>query len=171
MGQEQSLLPDDSIAAEGEDTQAGKYLTFILEGQSYGLEIKHVTEIIGLQEITDIPDVPDFVKGIINLRGKVIPIMDVRCRFHMPPRDYDERTCIIVIQVRDSAVGLLVDTVSEVLDIADNNIEPPPSVGGDGGHGFMRGVGKTEDSVKLLLDAERLLYGDELEEVQQALAS
>lgn len=162
---------DISAELATEDTQAGKYLTFILEGQSYGLEIRHVTEIIGLQTITDIPDVPVFIKGIINLRGKVIPIMDVRSRFSMPARDYDERTCIIVIQVRDSAVGLLVDTVSEVIDIADDAIEPPPSVGGSSGSGFIRGVGKSEDSVKLLLDAERLLYGDEMAAVQQALTN
>ncbi|MEE9386870.1 MAG: chemotaxis protein CheW [Nannocystaceae bacterium] len=161
----------DENVDENEDTQAGKYLTFVLEGQSYGLEIKHVTEIIGLQKITKIPDVPDFIKGIINLRGKVIPIMDVRCRFRMPPRDYDERTCIIVIQVRDSAVGLLVDTVSEVLDIADNQIEPPPNVGSETGGGFMKGVGKTEKSVKLLLDAERLLYGEELEKLESSIAA
>jgi purine-binding chemotaxis protein CheW len=157
-------------AEHAEDTQAGKYLTFLLGGESYGLEIRHVTEIIGLHDITRVPDVPDYIKGIINLRGKVIPIMDVRARFGMPPRDYDARTCIIVINVEASAVGLVVDTVSEVIDIAEAQIEPPPSVGGGRGRGFMQGVGKLGEDVKLLLDANRLLYGEELEEVQNAVS-
>ncbi|MCR9162945.1 MAG: chemotaxis protein CheW [Nannocystaceae bacterium] len=140
------------------------FLTFMLGGESYGLAITAVTEIIGFQSITPVPDVAPYVRGIINLRGKVVPVMDVRERFGMDARDYDARTCIIVIQVRESSVGLIVDTVSEVVDIDLSQIEAPPSMGSaaGGGQGFMMGVGKVEDEVKLLLDANRLLFDDNL---------
>ena len=140
------------------------FLTFMLGGESYGLAITAVTEIIGFQQITPVPDVPHYVRGIINLRGKVIPVMDVRARFGMDGRDYDARTCIIVVQIRDASVGLIVDTVSEVVDIELSQIEAPPSMGSaaGGGQGFMMGVGKVEDEVKLLLDAGRLLFDDNL---------
>lgn len=151
-----------------EDTQSGKYLTFMLDNESYGLEIRHVTEIIGLHSITKVPDVPDYIQGIINLRGKVIPIMDVRRRFGMINREYDARTCIIVINIQESSVGLVVDTVSEVIDIDEAKIEPPPSMGNNLGRGFMKGIGKIGDDVKLLLDADRLLYGESFENIRAA---
>lgn len=151
-----------------EDTQSGKYLTFMLGDESYGLEIRHVTEIIGLQSITKVPDVPDYIQGIINLRGKVIPIMDVRIRFGMAVRDYDARTCIIVINIQESSVGLIVDTVSEVADIDEAQIEPLPTVGNSLNRGFMKGIGKIGADVKLLLDADRLLYGEHLEGIRAA---
>lgn len=141
-----------------EDTQSGKFLTFLIDGESYGLDIRHVTEIIGMHAITRVPDVPSYVRGIINLRGKVIPVMDVRARFGMADRAYDARTCIVVIHLQETEIGLVVDTVSEVIDIPDSDIEPPPSIGPRSG-GFMRGVGKVGDHVKLLLDAQKLLYG------------
>ena len=160
--------PSDVASADVDD-QTGKYLTFLLGAESYGLPIRYVTEIIGLHSITPVPDVPSYIKGIINLRGKVIPIMDVRLRFGMPERDYDARTCIIVINVNDSAVGLVVDTVSEVLDINDSQIEPPPTLGRQGAQGFMQGVGKLEDQVKLLLDAEKLLFIQDSETLAEAV--
>ncbi len=148
--------------AEFEDgaPRSQMFLTFMLGGESYGLAITTVTEIIGFQQITPVPDVPAYIRGIINLRGKVIPVMDVRARFNMKPRDYDARTCIIVVHIRDAAVGLVVDTVSEVVDIELSNIEAPPSMGAaaGGGQGFMMGVGKVEGEVRLLLDASRLLF-------------
>lgn len=150
-------MTEETQRAE-EDTQEGKFLTFLIDGESYGLDIRFVTEIIGMHSITRVPDVPDYVRGIINLRGKVIPVMDVRARFGMALRDYDARTCIIVIHVRETEIGLVVDTVSEVIDIPGSDIEPPPSLGMTTG-GFMRGVGKVGDHVKLLLDAHKLLYG------------
>ncbi len=143
---------------ELEDSQGNKFLTFLIEGESYGLDIRYVTEIIGMHAITRIPDVPAYVCGIINLRGKVIPVMDVRARFGMAARPYDARTCIVVIHVQDTDIGLVVDTVSEVIDIPAADIEPPPSIGQVSG-GYMRGVGKVGDHVKLLLDAQKLLHG------------
>lgn len=143
-----------------EDTQEGKYLTFILGPEVYGLEIRFVTEIIGIQKITPVPDMPDYVKGVINLRGKVIPVMDVRLRFKMVAREYDERTCIIVINARDTVVGLIVDTVQEVLEIDADNIETSHQFRKGYGNQFMEGMGKVGDNVKILLNAEALLFKD-----------
>ncbi len=156
-------MRNDEVVDENEDTQAGKYLTFILGAESYGLEMRAVTEIIGMQKITPVPDMPPFVRGVINLRGQVIPVMDVRARFRMPARDYDDRTCIIVIQVVTITVGLIVDTVSEVLDIPDGQIETPPRLGGEGTSRFIKGLGKVGEDVKIILDADRLLHEQEIE--------
>ncbi|NLM79860.1 MAG: purine-binding chemotaxis protein CheW, partial [Clostridiales bacterium] len=100
-----------------DDPQDGRYLTFSLDSECYGIEIKYVTEIIGIQPITEVPEMPEYIKGIINLRGRIIPVMDVRLRFKKPFREYDERTCIIVIEIRDIVLGLIIDRVSEVLTI------------------------------------------------------
>ncbi|MEL6345365.1 MAG: chemotaxis protein CheW [Myxococcota bacterium] len=141
---------------EEEDVQQAKFLTFELGSETYGLDITYVREIVGMQTITHVPDTPGYVRGVINLRGKVIPIMDVRARFNLPDRSYDDRTCIIVINVNEWWVGLVVDTVSEVLDIPEVSIEPPPQVGTGSSH-FIEGMGMVGDKVRLLLDAERLL--------------
>lgn len=142
---------------ELEDTQEGKYLTFLLINEEYGLEIQYVTEIIGIQRITEVPDVPDYIKGVINLRGKVIPVMDVRLRFGAAVREYDERTCIIVIQVKGQPMGLIVDRVSEVLDIPKQDIEPAPGMRRSRENRYIQGMGKVGERVKLLLDVEKLL--------------
>lgn len=148
---------------ELEDTQKGKFLTFALGREDYGIEINYVTEIIGIQSITEIPELPNYVKGIINLRGKIIPVIDVRLRFKKPMAEYNDRTCIIVIDIRDVSVGLIVDTVAEVLSIAEQDIVPPP----DGKTGFnsryIKGIGKVGNEVKLLLDCDKLLADDEIE--------
>ncbi|GBF35107.1 hypothetical protein DCCM_4230 [Desulfocucumis palustris] len=151
-------LLDDEDDDDMEDSQEGKYLTFLLNNEEYGIEIRYVTEIIGLQNITEVPDMPSFIKGVINLRGKVIPVMDVRLRFGMEYRVYDDRTCIIVINVREQPVGLIVDRVSEVLDIPPGQIEPTPEIRKDRGNRFLQGMGKAGEEVKLLLDAEKLLF-------------
>ena len=146
-----------SVLHEDEELEQSKFLTFVLGPESYGIDIQHVREIIGIQHITVIPDVPPWVKGVINLRGKVIPVMDVRARFNLEERAYDGRTCIIVINVNDWWVGLVVDTVSEVLDIPADQIEKPPAVLSSGTEHFIEGLGKVDDKVRLLLDAPRLL--------------
>ena len=151
----------EADAAGEEDTMENKFLTFHLGPEDYGIEIRYVTEIIGVQKITDVPDMPDYIKGVINLRGKVIPVMDVRARFKLPARAYDERTCIIVVQVNGTAVGLVVDEVSEVANIARDQIEPPPRTGRGKSSRFFSGMGKMGDEVKILLDVERLLYDEE----------
>ncbi len=146
-----------------EDTQHGRFLTFTLEDEVYGIEIKYVTEIIGIQSITKVPEVPDYVKGIINLRGKIIPVIDVRLKFAKPAMEYDDRTCIIVIDITEISVGLIVDNVDEVLTIDDQDIAAPPVNKTGFENRYIKGIGKAGDKVQLLLDCDRLLKTDEIE--------
>lgn len=150
------LLIDDS-----EDTQKGKFLTFSVGEESYGIAINHVTEIIGIQEITEVPGMPDYVKGIINLRGKIIPVIEVRLRFKKKSIPYNDRTCIIVIDVKDISIGLIIDSVSEVINIDDENIVPPPSLKTGFHNNYVKGIGKVSNEVKLLLDCNLLINDDE----------
>jgi len=138
----------------------GKYLTFALGHEEYGLEILQVREIIGLMEITGVPQVPEYVKGVINLRGKVIPVIDLRIKFCMPKIDYTSETCIIVMNVDDLIMGIIVDRVCEVLDIAQQSIEPTPNFGSRLHTDFIKGMGKSGDKVKILLDIEKVLKAD-----------
>jgi len=147
---------------EDEDTLKGKYLIFAMGNELYGMEIRYITEIIGIQPITEVPEMPEYVKGVTNLRGKIIPVMDARLRFKKEARDYDGRTCIIVLDTNDITIGLIVDGVSEVLPMKDEDIAPPPEVG-KGGHKYIKGIGKAGGSVKLLLDCQKLLTDDEVD--------
>lgn len=149
------------IIEESEESTIAKYLTFTIGKVSYALEIGIVTEIIGLQSITPVPNVPHFIKGVINLRGKVIPVMDVRARFQLDEQEYHDRTCIIVIEVEGAAVGLVVDAVSEVLDLPEENLEPTPSLGQSAESRCIQALGKVGDEVKLILDARQLLDSGE----------
>ena len=144
-----------------ENTMEGKFLTFYLAEEDYGIAICYVREIIGIQKITLVPDMPDYIRGVINLRGRVIPVMDVRIRFNMPTREYDDRTCIIVVNIDDKAIGLVVDKVNEVADIPDSQIEPPPKAGQSDSN-YILGIGKIEDEVKILLDINKLVYHSEV---------
>lgn len=144
-----------------EDTQKGKFLTFIIGREEYAIEIKYVTEIIGgIQAITEVPEVPNYVRGIINLRGKIIPVMDVNLRFKKEPKPYGDRTCITVIDIDDLSVGLIVDNVAEVLSIAEENIDPPPDSRSGFSNHYIKGIGKVGNTVKLILDC-KVLLGDE----------
>lgn len=163
---EKGQLEDDLYDDDDEDTQKDKYLTFTVGKEDYGIEIYHVTEIIGIQKITDVPDMPEYIKGVINLRGKVIPVMDVRLRFKMTAREYDDRTCIVVVNVKSAAVGLVVDTVKEVADIPEKQIEPPPDVSEGNRQMFVRGLGKMGEEVKILLDVEKLVHKEDVAIVQ-----
>jgi len=149
-----------------EDTQHGRFLTFTLEEEVYGIEIRFVTEIIGIQSITKVPEVPDYVKGIINLRGKIIPVIDVRLKFGKEPMVYDDRTCIVVIDINEVSVGLIVDNVDEVLTIDDDNIAAPPASKTGFENRYIKGIGKAGDKVQLLLDCEKLLKHDELDMIE-----
>lgn len=145
-----------------EDTQKGKFLTFSLGTEFYGIEIKYVTEIIGMQPITEIPEMPNYIKGIVNLRGKIIPLIDVRLRFKKPFREYNDRTCIVVIDIKEIPIGLIVDSVSEVIAIPETEIVAPPNVNRDGNK-YIKGIGKVGNDVKLLLDSDKLLNDSEIE--------
>lgn len=151
-----------------EDTLKGRYLTFLVGKESYGVEVRHVTEIVGIQSITEIPELPAYVKGIINLRGKIIPVMDVRLRFGKEPKAYDDRTCVIVIDIGNLSIGLIVDAVSEVITIPEQDIVPPPKMQQGFGKS-IKNIGKVGDDVKLLLDCEKLLTSDEVESLSRAV--
>jgi purine-binding chemotaxis protein CheW len=146
-----------------EDTQKGRFLTFLIGKEMYGIEIRFVTEIIGIQAITGMPEMPDYVKGIINLRGKIIPVMDVRLRFRKQPREYDDRTCVIVIDFNGVSIGLIVDSVSEVLTIPEQDIAELPSINTNLNNGYVKNIGKVGANVILLIDCEKLISSDELD--------
>ncbi|WP_043930511.1 chemotaxis protein CheW [Bacillus sp. EB01] len=152
------------IEEEFEDSLADKFLTFNLENEFYGIDIRHVIEIIGIQQITEVPEMPEYIRGIINLRGKIIPVMDVRVRFKKQPKEYNDRTCIIVIEVHEVSVGLIVDSVSEVLTISPENIVLPPDIS-QGVNRYVKGIGKVGDDVKLLLNCDTLLHEDIAEQI------
>lgn len=157
--------------ASGEhDTTKGKYMTFKSGNEYFGLKIQYVNEIIQFQAITAIPETEDYIKGLINLRGKVIPVIDVRLRFKQQPFEYNDRTCIIVINVKSTVVGLIVEKIAEVVEIKDENILPPPSIGrmDKGQQKYVYGIGKVGDSVKLLLDPDKLLNDEDLSVAEQA---
>jgi purine-binding chemotaxis protein CheW len=146
--------------------KAGKYLTFHMGKEVYGLEILKVQEIIGMMPVTRVPKTPDFVRGVINLRGKVIPVIELRRKFGMESREDTDRTCIVVVQVAWSAgavtMGMLVDEVSEVLSVAREQIEAPPSFGAGVDTDFILGMGKVGAKVVMLLDVDRVLANEEI---------
>ena len=145
---------------------AGKYLTFKLDAEEFGLEILKVQEIIKMMEITKVPRTPSFVRGVINLRGKVIPVVDLRLKFDMEARNNTDKTCVIVVTVhrRSGAVvmGIIVDEVSEVLDVAGASIEPAPEFGGAVDTSFILGMGKIGERVVTLMDVDRVLSGEDV---------
>jgi len=151
---------DHDVAGSGNRC---KFLTFRLGDEEYGLGILNVREIIGIIDITPLPQTPEYVKGVINLRGKIIPVMELRTRFGLPPISYGEETCIIVVEVEDEGetsafqMGVVVDTVSEVLDIAEDRIEPAPKFGCRLDTAFIMGMGKSKDRVITLLDVDAVL--------------
>lgn len=143
-----------------EDTLKDKYLIFTIDKEKYGIEIKYVIEIIGIQTITKIPELNNYIKGIINLRGKIIPVIDVRLRFKKTAMEYDDRTCIIVVDVGELTVGLIVDRVSEVINISEEQIAPLPETSSNARNKYINGIGKIGESVRLLIDCNKLLNDD-----------
>lgn len=164
--------PGGAAASGTAQARGGKYLTFRLLNEEYGLEILKVREIIALMDITSVPQVPGYVAGVINLRGKVIPVVDLRLKFRMPHEDFTDETCIIVVEVAmakaKTLVGVIVDTVSEVLNIPVDNIEPAPQFGDQVDTRFILGMGKVGSDVKILLDIDEVLDGAELAAVGAA---
>jgi purine-binding chemotaxis protein CheW len=150
----------------------GKYLTFSLAEEEYGIGILKVKEIIGMMPITTIPQTPDFLKGVINLRGKVIPVVDLRLKFNMNATDYSDRICIIVVEIDGSTgtvmIGIVVDAVSEVLNIDDENIEDTPTFGAKLNTDYILGMAKMEGGVKILLDIDKVLSADEITTLEEA---
>ncbi len=138
--------------------QGGGILTFYVEDQVYGIEILYVTDIIEIQPITFVPRIPSYIEGVINLRGKVIPVMNVRLRFGKEKIPYDERTCIIVIEHEDTSVGVIVDRVCEVMDVMPDQVTPPPDYKSVNSNRFIKNIIKAGEDVKLLLDCQKLIF-------------
>jgi purine-binding chemotaxis protein CheW len=160
---------EDILSDEEDNNQEDKYLLFKLGGEEYGVSIYRIQSIEELQKIIAVPDMPEYVKGVINLRGKVVPVIDLRLRFGFEEKEYDDRTCIIIIQVEGSVIGLIVDTVSEVHDIPKANIDPAPEFKRKEGTGrYIQGLGKIKDEVKILLDVSKILLEDDLLMIQQS---
>ncbi|MBE6830395.1 MAG: purine-binding chemotaxis protein CheW [Ruminococcaceae bacterium] len=155
------------IIQEEQDTQHGKFLTFALDEEFYGIEICYVTEIVGVQKISVLPGAPPYIKGVINLRGRIIPVADMRLRFRKEVVPYTSRTCIIVVEIGDCTVGLIVDEVREVAMIPDECVAPPPDMKIGYRNRFIKGIGKAGDTVQLLLDCEQLFKEDEVRVLDQ----
>jgi len=155
-----------------DETKAGKYLTFKLAEEDYGVSLLKVREIIGMMPITSVPRTPAFVKGVINLRGKVIPVTDLRMRFDMDEIDYNDRTCIIVVEVEGQdaklQMGIVVDAVTEVLPIKAEEIEIPPEFGAKVDTHYILGMANMDGAVKILLDIDRVMTAEEISELEKA---
>jgi len=160
------LVNNEGSAATQSDARAGKYLTFQLAAEEFGIRVLKVREIIGVQEITNVPQTPAHIKGVINLRGKVVPVVDLRLKFGLPASEYTQRTCIIVTQVQGESglilMGIVVDGVSEVLNLAAGEIEDTPDFGEEISGQYLLGMAKVKGKVKILLDIDRVLSGQEL---------
>jgi purine-binding chemotaxis protein CheW len=156
--------------AVGFAADSDQFLTFMLEDEEYGIEILRVQEIKGFSKIRPIPNAPDYIKGVMNLRGTVVPVVDLRSRFGMRQAEYNQFTVIIVVSVAGKVVGLVVDAVSDVLNIRRDQIEETPEMAGDLDTSFFRGMGKVGDKLVLLLNIDRLVGGDKLEAIEQTAA-
>lgn len=155
---------------DASEVQENKYLTFWTDNELFGIPISDVVQIISMQGITPLPDFPEYAKGVINLRGDIIPVIDIRIRFGKPEVDYTDNTCIIVTNIEDSFMGFIVDAVDEVTDLDEDSISPPPKVSKDITNRYLTGIGQIGDKVVLLLDVAKILSEDEMAEVHETAA-
>ncbi len=165
-----SLLTPNEQNVTAADTRAGKYLIFHLGEEEFGIQVQKVREIMGVQDITQVPQTPPHVKGVINLRGKVIPVVDLRLKFDMPAKEYTQRTCIIVAQVAGERgtvqMGIVVDGVVEVLNVAGTDVEDTPSFGKEVEVPYVMGLAKLKGKVKILLDIDQVMTARELARIE-----
>ena len=154
-----------------QNVKLDKYETFKSGNEYFGLKIEYVNEIIVIQEITQIPESEDYIKGLINLRGKIIPVIDVRIRFKQEPIEYNDRTCIVVINVKDTVVGLIVEQIAEVVEIAESDVLDTPTLGHEDKqqNQYVYGIGKVGENVKLLLDPDKLIRDDDIAVTEHAV--
>ena len=159
--------------AAASDQRAGKYLVFHLGKEEFGIRVLKVREIMGIQDITAVPQTPVYVKGVINLRGKVVPVVDLRLKFGLPEIEYTQRTCIIVVQVQADSytmqMGVVVDGVAEVLNLASGDIEDTPDFGQGVATPYLLGMAKIKGKVKILLDIDQVLSNQELQGIEAVL--
>jgi len=150
---------------QDDDTLKNKFLTFYTEHQLFGIPIADVVQIVGVQEIIAVPEFPNYAKGVINLRGTIIPIIDVRLRLKKAEKEYDEKTCIIVTNINDSYFGFIVDSVDEVAKINEDNISDPPKMGSDYINRYITGIAKLQNNIVLLINLKKMLSENEIEEI------
>ena len=163
----ETLLEEPNMSEEltGQSSTDGQqFLTFTLQDEEFGIEILRVQEIKGLSRITPIPNMPSYIRGVMNLRGTVVPIVDLRSKFTMPEAEYNQFTVIIVVTIGDKITGLVVDAVSDVLNVADSNIEPAPDMGADANTAFMTGIAKSGERLITLLNMDALINADQVYE-------
>lgn len=165
--------PAAGVSALSSDERAGKYLTFVIGKEEFGVGVLKVREIMGIQDITAVPQTPPYLKGVINLRGKVIPVIDLRLKFGLPSIEYTQRTCIIVVQVKSGStlllMGIVVDEVSEVITMAAADIEDTPDFGGNVATTYILGMAKIKDKVKILLDINEVLTSQEIRGLESVI--
>lgn len=160
MGNASTQFLDDK-----EETLNGRFLAFQVGKETYGIEIKYVIEISGMQPITELPEMPEYIKGIIDLRGRIIPVMDVRLRFKLAANDYGDRTSIIIIDINGNSFGLIIDNVAEVIKIEDENILQKPEMGSSTNSAYIKSIGKADGQIVLLIDCDKLLSPDVYKEI------
>lgn len=147
-----------------------QYVSFLLEGEEYGVPIMRVQEIIRFEKLTRVPQSSPYVRGVLNLRGRVMPVIDLRRKFRLPEREADRRTRIIVVDIRGQSMGMVVDEVSEVINIDSSRIDPAPELGTKVDTEFIKGMGKLEDRLVIILEIDKVLTDDEVEEAANAAA-
>lgn len=155
-------------------SRAGKYLSFVLGSENYAIQVLRVREIVQIQHITAVPEMPADIRGVINLRGKVIPVIDLRIRFGMAEREYGQRTCIVVVELSGSSGGprgIIVDEVSEVLTLADSDVQDTPDFGKGVATPYLLGLAHVKDGVRILLDIDQVLTATDLQDLQAAVLS
>ena len=151
-----------------ENSELNLFLTFQVNNELYGIDISYVIEIVSMQTITDVPNMPPYVKGVINLRGKVIPVIDMRLKFNLSGVDYNDRTCAIVVQIDDYEIGLIVDSVDDVLDIPKENVSPPPHLVSSNAGSYLYGIGRIDQKIVMLLNIENFIEQQDLNQISSA---
>lgn len=159
---------EEEVLEETDDSPKGQFMTFQTGKEFYGINISYISEIVMMQSITPVPEVEDYIKGLINLRGKIIPVIDVRTRFKIPPMEYTDRTCIIIINVNSMVIGLIVEKIAEVVNITDDDIVPLPSLKRNEReqNKYVYGLARLDDTVKMLLDPVKLVKQEDLEKIE-----
>ncbi len=160
-----TAIIEEEIDEDSQDTMEDLYIIFFIDGREYGIEIRYLIEIIAFQPVTFVPNLPKYVKGVLNLRGKIIPVLDVRTRFGMPSIDYTENTCILILNFNNLSASLIVDGVKEVLKITKDNIEPSPGFEEANVERFVDSIGKSGDTLKILINVEKFIHEKDIKEI------
>ncbi len=165
-------IEDEEVVGDSAVKNAKQYMTFKSGTEYYAIELKYVNEIMGIQPITKIPEVENYIRGLINLRGKIVPVIDVRLRFNQEPFEYNDRTCIIIVDVKNTVLGLVVETIADVVTIKDEDVETPITLTSPKAKNkYVYGFGKVNDEVKLLLNPEKLIGDEDIADLEAAVGA